>query len=143
MSTQPGVVSRPRASTSRRPAPERPPTDVILVPSIATSPARGGAPVPSMIVPPRRTRSCIQRRLPGRWFRCPPPEPSLLLPAGLRPGGDAFPRRGLPGPPHAPAFARGRAPRGCPLRRHLLPARRLLLARCLPLPRRGALLHGG
>ena len=51
-----GEPGRRRSRACRRPA--RPPTCVRRSPSIATSPVCPGAPLPSMIVPPRMTRSC-------------------------------------------------------------------------------------
>ena len=59
MSTQPGVTSRPSASTSRRAAPSTSPTAVMMLPSMATSPVRMGRPEPSTMVPPRMIRSCM------------------------------------------------------------------------------------
>src|SRR5690349_12267649 len=58
MSTNPGVTSRPSASSSRVPRPSTLPTSVTTSPAIATSAVRAGAPEPSTTVPPRITRSC-------------------------------------------------------------------------------------
>src|SRR4051812_24360555 len=67
MSTQPGATTSPSASSSRRPPDVTvPPTCVSLEPSTATSPVNRGAPVPSTIVPPRITRSCMWVLL-GGW----------------------------------------------------------------------------
>src|SRR5450631_1801355 len=76
MSMNPGVTTWPEASSSRWP--DRPgPISAIRSPSIARSAGRPGAPVPSMTVPPRITRSCAiprtsSSRRPGRlvgWSR--------------------------------------------------------------------------
>src|SRR5690242_3190469 len=44
---------------TRRAGPALPPTATMRSPSIATSPAKRGAPVPSIMVPPLMTISCI------------------------------------------------------------------------------------
>src|SRR5665213_3261632 len=60
MSTQPGVTSRPWASTVRLAGSSaNEPTPVIRPRSTVTSAIRAGAPVPSTTVPPRMTRSCM------------------------------------------------------------------------------------
>src|SRR5208283_523644 len=66
--TKPGVTRSPVASISRRPAPALGPTEVILPPSIATSPMKLGWPVPSTIFPLRITRSCMLSVPPERSF---------------------------------------------------------------------------
>src|SRR5690242_5562049 len=59
MSTQPGVTSKPSASSSWRPGSSSFPTAVILSPSTATSAVRGrSTPKPSTTRPPRMMRSC-------------------------------------------------------------------------------------
>src|SRR3712207_6242190 len=63
MSTHPGARTSPAASISRRPRPSTSPIAVIRPPSIPTSPDRGGAPVPSMTVALRTTRSCMRALL--------------------------------------------------------------------------------
>src|SRR6478752_5835948 len=57
MSTNPGVTSRPSASTVRSAEPSTRPTSVITPSRTPTSAVRAGAPVPSTTVPPRITRS--------------------------------------------------------------------------------------
>ena len=59
MSTKPGVTDRPSASISSAPLPVTAPTASILPSLIATSPMKGVPPLPSMIVPPRITMSCM------------------------------------------------------------------------------------
>ena len=67
-STNPGVTNRPRASRMRRADPPLSPTETMRSPSIATSPTKPGAPLPSITVPFRIKRSCTVRtpRLPTR-----------------------------------------------------------------------------
>src|SRR5579884_2951867 len=59
---------------SRRPGPALPPTWTRRSPSIATSPAKASPPVPSRIVPPRMTMSCISPLppafRPAAWAGC-------------------------------------------------------------------------
>src|SRR5436309_2882142 len=57
MSTNPGATKAPLASTSRSPFPPTRPTSTILPSRTATSAFVSAAPVPSMTVPPRMTRS--------------------------------------------------------------------------------------
>src|SRR5664280_245707 len=60
MSTQPGVTSRPSASTVRvASSPRWSPTPVIRPSLTVMSAVRAGAPVPSTTVPPWMTRSCM------------------------------------------------------------------------------------
>ena len=65
MSTQPGCTILPVASISFLPVPGTAPTAVILSPSTATSPAKRGAPEPSMIVPPPARGRVSTGRGPG------------------------------------------------------------------------------
>src|ERR1043165_8873757 len=46
---------------SRRAGPSLPPTPTIWPPAIPTSPVKTGFPVPSMMLPPRMTISCMSR----------------------------------------------------------------------------------
>src|SRR5580765_801223 len=59
VSIQPGASTRPRPSISSAPAPETSPTITIRSPSTATSASKPAAPVPSITVAPRTTRSCV------------------------------------------------------------------------------------
>src|SRR4051794_25498287 len=65
MSTNPGVTSRPSASTVRTAVPPTRPTSVTTPPCTATSAVRPGAPVPSTTVPPRITRSWSDTSTPS------------------------------------------------------------------------------
>src|SRR5262249_4722060 len=124
ISTHPGATRRSRASTSRCPAPATPPTAVMRSPSIATSPCRHGEPLPSAMVPPRITRSCMRDEYQGR---ARPVHRALLLlaPRVLRRRACPRPARFLRGGA-LPRACDGRAPRGRPAR-----AGRLLLSRGL------------
>src|ERR1700722_16772955 len=86
MSTQPGVTSRPSASTVRV-ADSLPnePTAVIWPRSTTTSAVRAGAPVPSTTVPPRMTRSCM---VASPLADCP-----LMLARTARPCNEGLPGR--------------------------------------------------
>src|SRR5437764_15166987 len=57
MSTNPGATNAPLASTSCSPFPPTRPTSTTLPSRTATSAVVSAAPVPSMTVPPRMTRS--------------------------------------------------------------------------------------
>src|SRR5690606_29994087 len=55
----PGVTIRPSASISWAPRSSTRPTSTMTPSRTATSAVRGGAPLPSTTVPPRRTRSIV------------------------------------------------------------------------------------
>src|SRR5262249_15756743 len=57
-STNPGVTTRPSASSTSRALPSTRPTAVTMPSVMATSAVRAGAPVPSTTVPPLIRRSC-------------------------------------------------------------------------------------
>ena len=59
VSTQPGVSSSPPALISRLPAPSLGATALMVLPSMATSDMRLGAPVPTTSMALRMTRSCM------------------------------------------------------------------------------------
>src|SRR5262249_49957706 len=140
MSTHPGATSRPRASTSRRPALATAPTAAIRFPSIARSPCWRGEPLPSTRVPPRITRSCMQDDYQGR---ARPVHLRLLLLAARVPRHRALPcadRRLLDdallracASGSLPAACRCRAAGTCGSRASggLLASRLLLLSACL------------
>src|SRR5438309_975268 len=58
MSMNPGVTAQPSASSARSPR-RLGPISVTTPPAMATSQTRPGAPVPSITVPPRMTRSAV------------------------------------------------------------------------------------
>src|ERR1700742_987896 len=61
---------------SRFAGPCLPPTPAILPSAMATSPEKAGLPVPSMIVPPRMTMSCMPA---SPWSRASKPRNLFLL----------------------------------------------------------------
>src|SRR4051812_36129436 len=65
MSTQPGLTSRPSASTVRAAAPRSRPTAVMRPSVMATSAVWPAAPVPSTTVPPLITTSCTRSPKPN------------------------------------------------------------------------------
>src|SRR5664279_2166741 len=98
MSTHPGVTSRPPASTVRLAGSSaNDPTPVITPRFTVTSAVRPGAPVPSMTVPPRMTRSCM---IGSPFGYC---APMLARPA---------PQRNAVMVPEAPCPYRGTVPSG-------------------------------
>src|SRR5581483_9296408 len=101
MSTQPGARTSPPASISRRPRSSTVPTARLHAPSTATSPRNDGAPVPSAIVAPRITTSCmvspwVSACSPGKSAARRSRRPKPVRRGGGRSGG------------YAPAGERGR-----------------------------------
>src|SRR5262245_31604777 len=87
MSTQPGATNSSSALTSRRASPAFRSTAVMVPSSIAISTWRWGAPVPSITVPLRITKSCIA--VPFHGLSLP------FQPSGCRPAGEIAPRSSL------------------------------------------------
>src|SRR5207244_3694457 len=72
---KPGQMQSPDASTSRPPRPPTAPTALIRPAATATSATRRGAPLPSITVPPRITRSIIP--MSPRRDECRPARPPV------------------------------------------------------------------